>query len=48
MTETKKHLMGIFQGTSESDIDKMIEDNYKFFEYIKSPSKKAQAIASTI
>jgi hypothetical protein len=46
--KTKKHLMEMFSGLSEDRINKIIEENYKYFNYISQPKQKAVAIASVI
>jgi len=41
----KKHLISMI---SNVDYDKAIEENFKYFEYLKQPKRIADAIARTV
>lgn len=43
--KVKKHLINMI---SNVNYDKAIEENFKYFEYLKQPQKIAEAIARTI
>ena len=41
----KKHLINMI---SNIDYDKVVEENFKYFEYLGQPKKIADAIARTV
>lgn len=45
--KVKKHLMKMIQIHS-MNYDEIIEENFKYFEYLKQPAKIADAIARVI
>ena len=44
---TKKHLMKMIQ-INGFDYEKAIEENFKYFDYLKQPAKIADAISRVI
>ena len=45
--KVKKHLMKMIQ-INAMNYDKIIEENFKYFEYLKQPAKIADAISRVI